>query len=252
MRNTLLTISFLLLLTQCHIHHKFNTSKNEIMGYDIPVQGYFPKGFGEKNEKFPLILWLHGAGERGNDNVNQIKHVYPFLISNSVQDSFPCVVIAPQCPKDDYWAPVKRFEWTWQNRGKVTNSMKEVIHIIEDLLKDDRIDKNRIYVVGFSMGGFGTLDLLSRRPEWFAGAIDISGGADLTKVPRYAHIPLWVFHGQKDDVVPITLSEQLITAIRKEHGSPRYTVYAEGNHVIWDSVITEKGLMSWLFSQKRR
>lgn len=253
MRNIVVTISFLLLLTQCQTHKKLNkfTNGSEVKGYKIPVQIFYPKHYGTDGKVYPLILFLHGAGERGDDNQKQKLHVYPFLVSDEVQDRFPCIVVAPQCPEDDYWAPVNRFEWTVKNDGKITPAMEEVMQIMHDIVKEKWVDSNRCYAAGLSMGGFGTLDILSRKPDWFAAGIVMCGGADLSKVSRYAHVPLWIFHGAKDDVVSVSLSEQLVSALRKEGGSPKFTVYPDGNHGIWDRAIREEALLPWLFSQKK-
>lgn len=226
----------------------FTSSSNDTLPYNI----FYPTVYGNKSEKLPLFLWLHGAGERGNDNKAQLNNVVPYLISPEVQAKFPAVIVVPQCPKEGYWAPVKRFEWSIVNGGTVTPPMKVVIQLLDKLMLDPNIDKERIYVGGLSMGGFGTLDLLSRRPEIIAAAVPICGGSDLAKVKNYKDIPLWIFHGAKDDVVKLELSRDLVAKLKELGTKPRYTEYPEGNHGIWEAAIREPELLPWLFSQRKK
>jgi len=223
---------------------KMNTGK--VLPYNI----IYPRNYGK--EKLPLLVWLHGAGERGDDNVSPLIHCVPYIGSDLVQSKYPGIVLAPQCAQEDYWAPIKRTEWTIINGGAVTPSMEAVIALIDKMLKDPNIDKNRVYVGGLSMGGFGTYDLLSRRPEWFAGAVPICGGADLEKVNIYKDIPMWVFHGTKDMAVSVQLSRDLISALQKVGGNPKYTEYPEGGHDVWNKTIREPELWKWLFGQQKK
>ncbi|MBK9255673.1 MAG: prolyl oligopeptidase family serine peptidase [Saprospiraceae bacterium] len=226
---------------------KENKAKNEIT---LPYNIFYPDSYA-KGEKVPLLIFLHGAGERGKDNKSQLIHVAPYLTNLEIRTKFPAVLLFPQCPEEDYWVPVKRFEWSLENSGKVTPAMSAVISLLEDVIKDKNIDQNRIYVAGLSMGGFGTLDLISRKPELFAAAVPICGGADLEKASNYAHLPLWIFHGAKDDVVRVTLSRDLYKTL-KAIGSPvKYTEYPEGGHNVWDEAILEPELLPWLFSQSK-
>lgn len=218
-------------------------------GWKLPYNIYFPKSYKEGN--IPVILWLHGASERGVDNVSQLIHIVPYLASDIVQTRFSCIIIAPQCPKEDYWAPVKRFEWRVINDGKTTPAMTGVIELLDYILKDPKIDKSRIYVGGLSMGGFGTLDLLHRRPELLAAAVPICGGADLEKAGKFKDVPLWIFHGAKDTVVPADLSRELIKVLNEMGSTPKYTEYPEGGHGIWNDAIRDPELLPWLFSQKK-
>ena len=225
----------------------FTTASKDTLPYNI----FYPTSYGKKGEKVPLFLWLHGAGERGNDNKAQLKNVVPYLISPDVQAKFPAVIVVPQCPKEGYWAPVKRFEWSIVNGGAVTPPMHLVIQLLDKLMLDQNIDTERVYVGGLSMGGFGTLDLLSRRPEIIAAAVPVCGGSDLEKVKNYKDVPLWIFHGAKDDVVKPELSRDLVAKLKVLGKNPRYTEYPEGNHGIWEAAVREPELLQWLFSQRK-
>ena len=218
-------------------------------GWQLPYNIFYPTSYGKV--KVPLFIWLHGSGERGDDNVTQLIHIVPYLASDITQSKYPCVVVAPQCPKEEYWAPDKRSEWVIINGAAVTPPMIGVIQLIDKLLKDPNIDQNRIYIGGLSMGGFGTLDLLSRRPELFAGAVPICGGADLGKAVRYKDVPLWIFHGAKDTTVPPQFSRDLVDLLKKAGGDPKYTEYPEGGHDVWNKAIREPELLKWLFAQKK-
>ncbi|MBL0027015.1 MAG: prolyl oligopeptidase family serine peptidase [Saprospiraceae bacterium] len=216
-------------------------------GWEMPYNIYYPKNYGK--EKVPLFIWLHGSGERGDDNVSQLIHIVPYLASDITQIKYPCIVLAPQCPKEEYWAPIKKTEWRIINDSEVTKPMSGVMELIDKLLKDPKIDKNRVYLGGLSMGGFGTLDLLSRRPQLFAGAVPICGGADLGKATNYKDVPVWVFHGAKDTAVPVQFSRDLISVLKEAGGDPKYTEYPDGGHDVWNKAIREPELLKWLFTQ---
>lgn len=218
-------------------------------GWKLPYNIYYPKTYRQGN--IPVLLWLHGAGERGDDNVSQLIHIVPYLASDIVQARFPSIILAPQCPKEDYWAPVKRFEWRVINNGIITPAMKGVIELLDHIMMDPNIDKTRVYVGGLSMGGFGTLDLLHRRSELFAAAVPICGGADLSKADKFKDIPLWIFHGTKDTVVPADLSRELIKVLNEMGSTPKYTEYPEGGHGVWNDAIRDPELLPWLFNQKK-
>jgi predicted peptidase len=220
-------------------------------GTGLPYNVFYPSDYGHKDVKSPLILFLHGAGERGSDNISQLIHIAPKLTSAEVQAKFPAVCVFPQCPAEEYWAPVNRFEWTTKNGGEVTPPMQAVIQLLDKMLQDPRIDKSRIYVAGLSMGGFGTLDLLSRKPGVFAAAIPICGGADLDNVYKYKNVPMWIFHGAKDNVVTPKLSRDLVQKLKSLGITPLYTEYPEGGHDVWNAAFDEPTLLPWLFSQHK-
>lgn len=219
----------------------------------LPYKIYFPKGFFNSGKQFPLVLFLHGAGERGNDNENQLTHIAPILSSQSVQEKYPSILVFPQCPKDGYWAHVNRGDgiWTVKSSEHPTKAMSKVIGMLESLLPNEAIDNDRIYLSGLSMGGFGSFDLLSRKPNTFAAAVTICGGADLAKVSNYKHVPIWNAHGTKDPVVPVALSRDLVESLENVGGNIKYTEYPDGDHLVWDNIYNNPELIPWLFSQKR-
>lgn len=249
-----LTLSLVLVLGSCmtkrmqFISRSFKDKNNIVLPYQI----FYPQNYKTKGIKSPLVIFLHGAGERGNDNTAQLIHVVPYLTSKEIQDKFNFVLYAPQCPTEDYWAPVKRMEWYTINDGKVTPGMQANISMMERLLKDPNIDTNRVYVIGLSMGGFGTTDLLSRKPEWFAAAIPICGGADLSKIKSYAAVPLWIFHGANDNVVPASISQDLYNSRKAlDYTQTMYHEFPNGNHGVWEQAIRYPLALEWLFAQKK-
>lgn len=251
MRKNIFLVSAILvffLLTGCFTAKKTVTSAQHFRdssGFELPYQIYFPNS--SAREKRPLFIWLHGIGERGNDNFKQLIHVVPYLLSDTVQKKYPCIIAVPQCPDDAVWA---NFDFNDPQAGVVTRPMKAVIEWIGELIRDPRVDPNRIYIGGLSMGGYGTLDLISRKPDWFAAAMPVCGGIDVSRTSTFKQVPLWIFHGAKDPVVPVKLSRDLVKALENAGARPKYTEYPEGGHDVWNDAIREKGFLEWLFSQR--
>ncbi len=202
--------------------------------------------------KVPLVLLLHGAGERGNDNQAQLKHGAPLFLKKEVQEKFPAYVLVPQCPKDQKWV-----DWDWsqpftKQPTEPAAPMKLVLAVLDTLLKEHQdIDQDRIYVTGISMGGFGTWDLATRFPGRFAAIAPICGGGDPEKASSLANVPVWTFHGNADPVVTVEQTRRMVDAIQKSGGRPLYTEYANVNHDSWSNAYSEPMLLPWMFAQKR-
>lgn len=191
---------------------------------------YLPKDYGQKNS-WPLVLFLHGAGERG-DNLELVqKHGLPKLIAEGKE--FPFLVVSPQCPKDRWWQP------------------QELTALLDEIVEKYKVDQDRVYVTGLSMGGFGTWNLAVSTPERFAAIVPICGGGDPIWARRLDHVPVWVFHGAKDPVVPLERSEKMVEAIKKAKGNVKLTVYPEAGHDSWTETYANPELYQWLLEQKR-
>jgi predicted peptidase len=209
----------------------------------------FKPAGGDGKEKVPLVLFLHGAGERGDDNQAQLKNgVKAFL---DAQSRYPSFVVVPQCPQKAQWVDTPWGALKHTLPAQPSEPLGLVIDLLASLEREfPSIDPHRLYVTGLSMGGFGTWDLITRLPRKFAAAVPVCGGADETRASMLAKIPLWVFHGGADDVVKTVRSRNIVAAIKAAGGSPRYTEYPGVGHACWDQAYGDPGLFPWLFSQK--
>jgi predicted peptidase len=224
----------------------------------LPYRIMFPENF-DPLLKYPLILFLHGAGERGNNNESQLVHGARFFASDTNRRNHPAIVIFPQCPADNYWANVNfsydpdgRRTFSFDPSGEPTMPLKLVMQLLDSLLKMNWVDNDRIYLGGLSMGGMGTFELLYRKPEIFAAAFPICGGGNPEMInKKVSSVEIWAFHGQDDTVVPPELSVKMINALEKAGSNTRLSLYPGVGHNAWDNVFIEPGLLPWLFSVHR-
>jgi predicted peptidase len=194
---------------------------------------YLPADY-DKQEKWPLILFLHGAGERG-DNLDAVKrHGPPKLIEHGKQ--FPFIVVSPQCPNGHWW----------------NNELVPLTALLDEIVAKYKVDPDRVYLTGLSMGGFGTWALAAYSPERFAAIIPICGGGEplLTRVLR--KMPVWAFHGGKDPVVPVKRSQDLIDALKKTNDEAKLTIYPEALHDSWSATYDNPEIYEWLLKHKRQ
>ncbi len=227
----------------------FKTGSNEL-NYRI----LYPKDF-QPNQKYPLVLFLHGAGERGSDNEIQLVHGGALFSSAKNLAQFPAIVIFPQCPTEDYWANVeidrnaKPFGIVFSQNVPPTQSLQGVMELLKDFLQKPFVDNQRIYVGGLSMGGMGTYELVSRLPQTFAAAFVICGARNTETVEKWAtQTPVWIFHGAQDDIVNPLYAIQMGIQLIKLGASPNLSIYSFANHNSWDSAFQEPNLLPWLFS----
>lgn len=224
--------------------------------YESPAGGKLlyrllkPKGY-DPSWRYPLVLFFHGAGERGDDNRRQLLHGMNGFASDKIMDAHPCFVVAPQCPRGLQWV-----DTPWSADGhtmpdKPTAPMRMALELVRQLQRDFSIDPSRIYVTGLSMGGFGTWDAIQRHPDWFAAAIPVCGGGDTAKAADIAHIPVWVFHGGSDRVVKTQRSRDMVAALKAAGGSPKYTEYPGVGHNSWSATYANPDVYTWLFSQHK-
>lgn len=210
---------------------------------------YKPKAATREN-RLPLLLFLHGAGERGDDNAAQLKHGLKQFLKQ--QEKFPCFIVAPQCPKDKKWAEVDWGAATHATPEKPSDPFASLIPLLDALQKELAIDPKRLYVTGLSMGGYGTWDLITRLPDRFAAAVPVCGGGDETKAAVIAKVPQWIFHGGADTAVKTQRSRNMVEALKKAGVEPKYTEYPGVGHNCWDKAYGEAELWSWMFAQMRR
>lgn len=215
----------------------------------------YPENFSEDKE-YPVVLFLHGAGERGNDNNTQLALGSSLFTSSENRTKYPAIIVYPQCPKNDYWAnltadrTVRPISFTFQNGGEPNKSLKLTMQLLDELIAKPFTKKNQIYVMGVSMGGMGTYEILYRKPTTFAAAIPICGGGDPETTKKYAlNTELWIFHGGNDDVVSPHLSLNMVNSILLNGGKPNFTLFGKDNHNSWDSTFAEPNLLPWLFTK---
>lgn len=205
---------------------KFSRSLNVEMEYLLSL----PENY-EQEEKWPLILFLHGAGERGNDLEKVKVHGPPKLIAAG--QKFPFIVVSPQCAKDRWWQAV------------------ELSLLLDEIVEKYQVDEDRIYVTGLSMGGFGTWSLVQHAPHRFAAIAPICGGGDRQFVKQYKHVPIWIFHGAKDRAVPVERSLEMADALKKQQASPKLTIYPNAEHDSWTETYNNPELYTWFLSHRR-
>jgi predicted peptidase len=217
----------------------------------LPYRLLYPLQY-SKHKRYPIVLFLHGAGQRGTYNEVQLTGVPKALTDSSGREKYPCFILVPQCPKKDVWVKFPHFPESLQTTTLPTRSAQAALGQLDLLISQLPVDKKRVYVIGYSMGGEGAFDFLTRRPDLFAAAIPICSVADTARASLIYQIPIWAFHGDQDDVNDVRYSRLMIDALKKYKGSPIYTEYPGMKHNIWSKAYNEPGLFEWLFSQKRR
>ncbi|WP_432714119.1 prolyl oligopeptidase family serine peptidase [Pedobacter sp.] len=229
-----------------------------IKGKDkISYRVLWPENF-DQHKKYPIVFFLHGSGERGDGNQEQLAHGGVFFLRQEVRKKFPAIIVFPQCPKNDYWSNVKinsaeqgKKRFDFQKRGKPTQAQHALISMINDFLDKPYVEKKQVYVGGLSMGAMGTFELLRRKHNTFAAAFSICGGDNIANVKKYKNTPLWLFHGGKDDVVSFEYSKQIADQLKIIGKEVKYTLYPDANHNSWDSAFAEPQLLPWLFSHQK-
>ncbi|MBS1600923.1 MAG: prolyl oligopeptidase family serine peptidase [Bacteroidetes bacterium] len=203
--------------------------------------------------KYPLIIFLHGSGERGSDNEAQLKWGVTNFATDQNMLLHAAVVIAPQCPDKTSWSNFTRAKNTAETRLEPTptRTMELVIALIHQAIKTLPVDSNRIYITGLSMGGFGTYDAISRYPDLFAAAVPVCGGGDITKAPAIAHIPIWIVHGSDDPAVKPSYAIEMFEALTKAGARPGFTQYPEVGHFSWIGAYSDAAIIEWMFRQHK-
>ena len=223
-----LLITFVLLLS-CNCMNAQQTEKQSKSG--VHYLEYIPN-VKEKSEKLPLLIFLHGMGERGAD-LNKLKvHGPPSFLDQKTD--FPFICISPQCPDTVYW------------------NEDLLLPFYEEIMTKYPVDKSRIYLTGLSMGGFGTWASIIAKPDLFAAAAPICGGGDPSKVEAIKEMPIWVFHGAKDDVVPLVRSEEMVNSLKKLGSKVKFTIYPEAFHNSWTETYNNPELYEWFLSHQKK
>lgn len=226
----------------------------------LPYRIMFPKNY-NPNKKYPLVVFLHGAGERGTDNEKQLKNGGQWLMNN-LQSDYPAIVIAPQCPETDYWVNVKqedlpkhspmKLKFTFYKDSVANPSMQLLMGLTKEWINSGKVNKKQIYVGGLSMGGMGTYELLTRMPKTFAAAFVMCGAVNLDWFRKHnKKTPLWLFHGSKDHIVSVDYSREAYQVLNDGKREIKYTEYPGVYHNSWDNTFKEPDLFLWLFGHKK-
>lgn len=208
--------------------HTFTSQEHGSLPYRL-----FTPPAAKADAPLPLVLFLHGAGERGTDNEAQLTHGVKPFVAVANQKARPCWVVAPQCPTGRWWDVDLLLAFAEELRGKAG------------------VDRERVYLTGLSMGGFATWHMIGRRPELFAAAVPVCGGGEAGQAKALVDLPIWAFHGDADRVVPVAQSRTMIEAIRKAGGQPQYTEYPGVQHDSWTKTYADVAVHEWLFAQRR-
>ncbi len=225
-------------------------ANDELEGYSLPYNLILPANYDESGS-YPVILLLHGAGERGNDNEKQMKNAVDNLYKTRPELMADVIMLVPQCPAEEQWV-----DWPWTDGNYSTDEIPEskalstAIKLLGEVLDNYACDRDRVYLMGLSMGGFGTWDALVRHGELFAAAVPICGGGDVSKADILKEIPIWCVHGTADQTVPFAGTEALYNAITAA-GGDRITFDAvqDGTHGVWNHASTDGDLIDWMFEQ---
>lgn len=193
---------------------------------------FLPEGYKRTGKRWPLILFLHGAGERGED-INKVTEQGLAKILEK-EPGFPFIVISPQCPKKEWWA------------------MDVLATLLDEIERKYRVDKNRIYVTGLSMGGYATWQLAIEHPKRFAAIAPICGGSNPLLADRIKHLPIWTFHGVRDKIVPIFRSREMVQKLKKLGSDVKFTVYSRAEHDSWTQAYDNKRLYDWFLANRRK
>ena len=228
---------------------KFDPETNLKLHYRL----FIPENYPEITK--PLIIYLHGAGERGSDNEKQLGSIFSELIAKRFQKNNASLVVAPQCPLEFEWVdrPASVIPYDHYNQDEVPESeiMKSIVGLITEMIKNYPIDSNRIYIVGFSMGATGVWDITTRYPDLFAAGVPLSGVSDTAKAYLLKNTPIWAFSGELDNIAPARLNQEMVDAVNRHGGKARITIIENGGHGSEGVAFSNHEFSNWLFDQRK-
>ncbi len=242
-------------------HHGAFQKYQYIQGTDtLPYRLLLPASYShfDTTTKYPLIIFLHGAGERGNNNNSQLNHGGRLFTNDSIMLNYPAIVLFPQCAKRSRWSYFQMHKDTGNKIPTITfpldlsptKDMQLLLQLLAELDTSYFIDTQRIYVGGLSLGGMGTYDIVYRNPGKFAAAFPICGAADPAAAKNMTGTAWWIFHGQKDLGISVEYANAMERALKKEGADVKLTIYPEDGHNSWDDAFKEPGLFAWMFEKK--
>ena len=206
----------------------------------------------EPGRRYPLVLFLDGAGERGADHAMQlVLGVWPIL-SYMKAKGIDGYLVAPQCPGGQQWVDTPWNLLAHKMPAKPSAAMALAMELLDKTIKEFPVDARRVYVTGISMGGYGTWDIVQRRPELFAAAMPVCGGGDASLAWKIRSVPIWVFHGDRDTAVPFVRSRQMVSALWQCDGNVRYREYPGVGHNCWVATYADPTVLDWFFGQAKK
>ena len=211
-----------------------NVKVDVLLPYKLSYKVYLPENYNDVSTTFPLVLFLHGVGERGDDLELVETHGLPKVIKSG--ERFPFITVAPQCPDQEWWSRAEM--------------IKCLVHLVGIITKIYNVDDKKIYVTGLSMGWYGTIALVNERPDLFAAAIPVCGGVDFSDYSNLKGLPLWFFHGSDDDEHPASSSEKIYNALKNQNNDVKLTIYEGVGHNSWDITYDNKEIYDWLLSKE--
>jgi predicted peptidase len=252
-----------------YVKRTFTNAQGDSLVYYL----YVPTGY-TPGQKYPLVLLLHGGGEKSNPKNTSAQNqavilnqayvqvwtsAYTALDNPDIQQHWPSFVVVPQITTAQQWVDANVHKGSYVQTKQPTTVLSMTMQLLDTLQREyPEIDANRRYITGISSGAFGVWDAIERWPDYFAAAAPVSGAGDPAKAGAIKKLPIWAFHGAKDNVIPVSGSQDMITMLRAEGGDPRYTTFPDSTHEIWSNVYSLPGtseyasnFFPWLFSQKR-
>lgn len=229
---------------------QFTTSN----GYQLNYRVLYPENY-TPDQQYPVILFLHGAGERGSDNEAQLFHGGDMFASHENKTKYPAIIIAPQCPAESFWleyrARINGQERSYPANSPISKPLAAVKELLDSFIKKGIVDTKQIHITGLSMGGMGTFDLLCRYPDLFASATPICGAVSLERAARYkGRTAIRLYHGDADPTVDVKFSRDAYEVLKKAGATVIYKEFPGVGHNSWDNTFAEPDFLSWMFKHK--
>ncbi len=220
-------------------------------GYQLNYRVLYPENY-VPGQAYPVILFLHGAGERGSDNEAQLVHGGNMLAAHANRSKYPAIIIAPQCPAEDFWLdyrmPANGKDRSYPVSAPITKPLAAAKELLDSFIAEGKVDTKRIHITGLSMGGMGTFDLLCRYPSFFATATPVCGAVNLERAARYTgKTAIRLYHGAADDVVNVKFSRDAYEVLKKAGADVQYKEYPGVKHDSWNNAFAEPDYLSWMF-----
>ena len=225
-------------------------------GFTLPYRILFPAEY-NPSKKYPLILVLHGAGERGSDNEKQLIHGSKLFLDARVRKKYPAIVVFPQCPQESYWSSVSidrsmtPLVLDFDYSRPITTPLQQAMALVQQLVKEEAVEERCVYITGLSMGGMGTFEAVHRYPHLFTAALPICGGGDIQRYNK-VKTPFWIFHGADDAVVDVRYSHGMVAKLKALNVKVKYTEYPGVQHDSWDNAFAEPNFLKWMFRKRKR